>query len=489
MDVCEFLAVCNIPLNRADHPGFKNFMKKRVINGGAVVNGRFLRTEYLPVVSKIHEKELDDIISNSDGYTLIVDETDDSENNRSVLNILVSPVLKNTHDDKIVAYLLESVVIEDESVDHAFVARHVITACRRLDLLKVTSFVSDNVSYMRKAFTDILTNIFPNAVHVTCSAHLYHLLCLKIIHEFTELTTLITEWRGLFKNSRGRKNRFLNYLRTLLNRNYDISCTLLPKYVKTRWGTWFKSAMWLSSHNLIDVLKPFVLSEMQHSDSQQLSNVLAMLSQQNIDSLAYLTNTTLLAPRMVATIEALETNSLSGVHLYNLFGEELCWLKSLADTAPDVLKRTMMENVVKLFEQYFGWLDTREPYYCQHALKFFRDLRFLDHRQVKVTNFDIAVVKSNLPLIKDVPDNVLMSYKMYCAESNPEISPIDFWHGVRDRWPDLAIKAIVLLKTPIGSSEVERSFSAYKRIVTPIRNRMPDETLKRLNKLHYNSIV
>lgn len=40
----------------------------------------------------------------------------------------------------------------------------------------VVAFVTDNAAYMKKCFRDSLRGILPNAVHVTCWAHILSLV-------------------------------------------------------------------------------------------------------------------------------------------------------------------------------------------------------------------------------------------------------------------------------------------------------------------------
>ena len=60
---------------------------------------------------------------------------------------------------------------------------------------------------------------------------------------------------------------------------------------------------------------------------------------------------------------------------------------------------------------------------------------------------------------------------------------------VSEKWPDLAKVDLVLIRTPVGSAEVQRSFSALGRILTPQRTFIKSSTVVSLQKLHYNAII
>ena len=219
IDWCRTLTTANIPLHKTDHPAIQDFLKRRVENGGAIVCSTALRSVYFPIVSSIHQNELEEIISESIGYSVIADETDDSANDRAFYNILFTPTLISSNDPKLVSYLLKSRVITDEAVNHSFAARELILACSKLDYNKIIAIVTDNVAYMRKAFTDILSPLFPYAIHVTCSAHLFNLICKIIFEEMKDISSFITSWRALFTLNRGRKRRFIIFLTQINVRN------------------------------------------------------------------------------------------------------------------------------------------------------------------------------------------------------------------------------------------------------------------------------
>jgi hAT family C-terminal dimerisation region len=52
------------------------------------------------------------------------------------------------------------------------------------------------------------------------------------------------------------------------------------------------------------------------------------------------------------------------------------------------------------------------------------------------------------------------------------INPIQYWYGIRQRWPRLARMAIDLFGIPAMSSEPERLFSDTGDMVTLKRNRL-----------------
>ena len=54
------------------------------------------------------------------------------------------------------------------------------------------------------------------------------------------------------------------------------------------------------------------------------------------------------------------------------------------------------------------------------------------------------------------------------------------------RLPEVTKAALLTLSIPCTNVEMERSFSAYSRIVTQQRHRLLNETTETLEKLHFN---
>jgi len=64
-----------------------------------------------------------------------------------------------------------------------------------------------------------------------------------------------------------------------------------------------------------------------------------------------------------------------------------------------------------------------------------------------------------------------------------------FWLWKKDDYPNLYKVALSALSVPITSAEVERSFSAYNKIVSDLRTRMGNDTARVQAMLYYNGDV
>ena len=156
-------------------------------------------------------------------------------------------------------------------------------------------------------------------------------------------------------------------------------------------------------------------------------------------------------------------------------------------TKPSELSRQGSVSAADRAAQYFCWEGLEAPRYCQKGLQFIRLVRFLDQRQASLLQPLIDDLLK-IPLFGEVPREQLHSY---LEEVNivKVHSVRKYWETRLDRLGHLARAAIINLSIPCHSCEVERSFSAYSRIVTKLRTGMKDSTVRTCNMVHFNSIV
>lgn len=78
------------------------------------------------------------------------------------------------------------------------------------------------------------------------------------------------------------------------------------------------------------------------------------------------------------------------------------------------------------------------------------------------------------------------------TELGEDANAVAWWNNPANPWKDLRKLAFDLLSIPAVSAEVERVFSSAKRLITPDRNRLNDETIEYLELLRYwwrNNII
>ena len=105
-----------------------------------------------------------------------------------------------------------------EKTDHQSVAGAVVTCISKFgnSFKDVMVINTDNASYMKKAFNSALQTIFPNAVHITCLAHIMNLLGEEFRKPFKEVNKFVKDMNAMFWHAGSRKARFLRHLRGVL---------------------------------------------------------------------------------------------------------------------------------------------------------------------------------------------------------------------------------------------------------------------------------
>jgi hypothetical protein len=167
-DLVSFMTSNNIALEKVNNKEFRDFFSKYCKFGQNIPTAETIRKQVKNVYD-IKQKEIVKTIKKSEGFAVIVDETQDKKC-RSVLNILVTPNTRDKdldNDFKLKSILIDTLFI-DGSVDSNAIVRETNKSIINLGLNtdKMTAFVSDNASYMIKAY-EVLQVIWPNSVHMT----------------------------------------------------------------------------------------------------------------------------------------------------------------------------------------------------------------------------------------------------------------------------------------------------------------------------------
>lgn len=196
----------NIPLSKIDHPAFQSFLVSRVTNGGAVPKSDQIVNGYLPDLYAMSKEKLKNILRDQK-VQVQCDETTDCASN-CVLNVLVQVMNKDAP-----IFLADSVFLE--KTNNVTVAQAVVKVLTDYGIAfnDVLIFNSDNVSYMQKAFEETLSVILPNAVHITCMAHIINLVATEFKKPFHDLNTFVKKFSAMLWHAEARKARLVNYLK------------------------------------------------------------------------------------------------------------------------------------------------------------------------------------------------------------------------------------------------------------------------------------
>ena len=317
-DLSETLLKANIPLEKLDHPAIRDFIERRVPGAGSIPSARNVRQWYLP---KINTEELNLIMEEADGVIVTVDETSDNVTERSVLNLIFTPVNVNTVEQSTVSYIADQVYLD--SLDHKVVAREVIKVVDsyKIPHHKIIGYVCDNVAYMSKVFTLFLA-FYENCVHVSCTAHLFHLLFERVSVYGKDVHSFMVKWSGYFKNSVQRKKRFSMFMELK-----GLSTQKCPKPCTTRWTPWMKAVVWHAERH--QHLEEFLSTEKEYSDTAVIGELSDLFTADLESDFEYLGS---VVPTLIEAIESVESNSLAAHHLIQKLADLKAFLKTQSRT-------------------------------------------------------------------------------------------------------------------------------------------------------------
>ena len=202
VQVCqEWIRACtaaNIPLLKSDNPSLREFLKTRVKNGGAIPGSSQLRDEYLFDVYLVEKEELKKKLKGKK-VAILTDELSDDEG-RYVLDVLV--VILDFDElsphGNTVAYLLDTDFLIQ--INNVTISQSVIRIVHDYGISynDVVIFNSDNVAYMKLAFSQTLSVIFPSCVNITCHSHIVNLVVSDFKKSFSEIIEFVKSFRNLF---------------------------------------------------------------------------------------------------------------------------------------------------------------------------------------------------------------------------------------------------------------------------------------------------
>lgn len=475
-DLCRTFLTCNIPLEKVDHPALRDFLERRVQGAGAIPSAEQLRQTYIPIVQQQHDEDLQNILDESDAVILTVDESGDNTTDRDILNIIITPVSADKPEEALVSYIADQIFLDE--CNHKTVSKHVMQTVDKYHIhaSSVIAFITDNVAYMTKAY-EVLKIFYENCVHISCTTHLLDLLADRLPKYNDDVHKLMLKWKSYFKNSSKRCRRFSSFIASK-----GLKTTKCPKPCRTRWTPWLNAVYWHSER--IQYYNEFLDKEPCTSDSTVRDELHAMITPEIERSFFYIGSVT---PTLVDWIVSLQTNSRVGHHLIDTIADIRSFLVVQRDNDSYSEWEDMWIEILAKFDVYFGWTGPVAPTYCQKGLQFFKLTRLLDPVQAKMLKPAVEDLL-RLPLFGKVPREQIQSYLGEVALISPT-STTGYWAARTDRWKELSRAAVLTLSIPCHSCEVERSFSAYSRIMTDLRTNMKDSTVRTCNMLHFNSII
>lgn len=503
----EWINMCtaiNIPLSKSDDPVVREFLHKRVINGGSIPKSNQLRERYLPSVYEQKKTELKNLI---DGKPLVVifDETPDVEG-RCVLNILFAP-LELDEKGLIRAYVVDTVFLE--TCNHQTVSQAVVKTLQDygVENENVIAFETDNAAYMIKAYKTVLKVLFPNSLHITCMAHIMNLVGEAFRKPFVELNQFVMCFSQMFFMAGSRKRRYLKYL---VDRGLKKEqATMPPNPCGTRWNSWYRAVIYHKEH--FSLYKDFIDNEYLASKCppNSLEYLHKLFSKEDYESICVQVNIVATncepiihlndhfqsrKPNAVSTFDVMEDLSISFANNNVLAYDANSEAFSQAENVPYSKKQELLSVIQVAYSEAESKL-TKYINGGQPAIKFFNQIRVFNPSRLDLMPNDKDHY-SAIPGFNSVPCEELDLYFKILGPQVVGANPCitfsnirNFWNGLQDRVPVLASLAMKYILCPTNSADVERCNSIYKLIHSGRRRSLSEESLKCLVFLKYNHRV
>jgi len=182
--------------------------------------------------------------------------------------------------------------------------------------------------------------------------------------------------------------------------------------------------------------------------------------------------------RLMNTLKALESHELRAVTIHNTVSDLLAWLRNPGFPFATAACETAMTNAAAKLQGYVE--QDKQP--ARHLLK---AVRVFDPRQLPVLSKKLADFQS-IPNITAAVDEWQIYLDIAANEEVPE-DITAFWRAVESRLPQLAALARAYIALPVSSVDVERSFSKYGSILSPLRQNLSQDSLKAYCSVFYNN--
>lgn len=507
--VCEeWIRACtsaNVPLHKSDSPIMRQFLDTRVVNGGAIPKASQLRDYYLFDVYQVEKSELKKKIEGKP-VALMVDELSDDEG-RYVLDIMV--VILDFDElspsGNTVAYLLDTHFLS--ATNNKTVSQAVVKTVNdfNIEFDNVRVFNSDNVGYMKKAFNDTLSCLFPLCVHITCNSHVVNLVASDFKKGFKEVNEFVKCFRNLFFIPSGRKSRFLAFLRNALGREEGVK---MPPNPNTKsWGAWFESVLYHAEHYLL--FNNFIKEELDRGRNVACNSLLR-LEEMYSDEIfmkklgAQLEFLKEKSPTLKIYIDFFQQKVPHITEVHNKMESLMYYLEQNTHLSEDDLAFCFQSNIFSCEEREELVLLANSAFTSAHeklrkyvvagaqpALEFLRQVRLLDPRNLVFADRTIDA-NDSIPEFDAVSRN---EWDLYVNHLGPEaikgstdgnLDLVLFWKSCASDLPEFYKIASCYCTATAGSYDVERAFSAYDDIPDDKRRSLNQSTIKAFHFLNWN---
>ncbi|CAF1026299.1 unnamed protein product [Brachionus calyciflorus] len=459
-----------------DEDPVHNFRRDLYLKPGFNVPSTTTVRRLLP---KVYEEEYAHLKNffNQAKVAIICDETTDSMG-RSVFQVLLKKLDFNTDPNP---KLIDTCFLE--TVDYSTISRAVVNALIKInvDFNNVMSFITDNASYMLKAFKTTIKTLMPNCTHVTCFAHIISLVGETWRSNLNNLDQTVANFKSIFSRSNYRKQRFLEF-----QKNEGVEKPqCFPAPVVTRWNTWFKAVKFISEN--FEISKKFVLEEIKLEDTLALNKLKLLFEESELEiEFKFVSQR---CDKFKFAILRFEEQNLKTTKVYNLVSDLYFWLTGQLDTVvydkpeENLLAKNLFKEAIAKLKKYM--FDGSQP-----GMEFFKAARIFDPAQAIFFNANLSELK--IPF--NIYNGIVNEWPIYIGliadlniEDPENIDLEKWWCQQKNRLPNMFEYARWIINLPSTSCDSERALSKYKIALADNRQNMSDETILITNFLYFNT--
>lgn len=414
-----------------------------------VKNGHTLPCETTLRKLLVKEGQLDIVktteLCENESIIAIVDESMDIKN-RKLLNILIGVAKPGSPSRLVTSKFVKK--CDGATVSNAIVdALHSVSvATSQLVCLK-----SDNARYMLSA-GKTLQGLSSRMIHSTCWSHVLHLVSEEIRGKMKKADAYISSIKSVLVKAPSRREELLDVMEAK-----GFTRTLPPVPVITRWCTWLEAGSFHYQH--LSAETEWI--EETLDNSAIMHKLKKMCCKDDLKEQLYKIHQ--VCPGISSSIKILEKRDLPASDVWLL-------LQTVLDLTNEVLGQES--------EKLNAYMEGRHP-----AITFWNDVQYFDPRKAnqfvgsngmeKLPPSLLRIAKNPIDIQEIRKYKTLRDSQNYCNQ----FCPFSFWKKFSREMPELSELALIALSIPASSSEVERSFSLLRRILTAQRSRFTEENL------------
>lgn len=450
IEMASAFVSAGIPLHVVRNPRLQTWIKTSVKNGDSMPSETTLRT-YLSSEGKADIIKTIELCRNQD-VILIIDETQDFKT-RKIINVLVSPAMSRQF--RLILTEFASRCNAETIVQSTIKALQLI----EVPLSQLVAFITDSAPYMLAAGRT-LSQINSRCMHSTCWAHIVHLVSDEIRQSMKVTDRFIAKLKASLIKSATRQQELLDKLEKC-----GFPRVLPPIPIHTRWTSWLKAG----SHHFqkFEALRQWI--DETRDDSAAVKELKSIIGN----------------GELISQLKKID-------QIYVGMNSSIRRLEGMNILASDVF--LLLQTTRALFFECFGECSEKFDKYLEGedshpALDFWEEVRFCDPKKFLLNPTNALPKSLNRFSVSPIPIQELTTYRMLCNQITEEstLEPIKFWKLYEKDMPLLSKLCLSALSIPPSSSEVERSFSALKKLMRPERNRFTEENLGIHLRIQFNN--